>query len=175
MADTCFLLGVVDAQDTFGIIVCQESLIVAWLYDTYCSLLQRVFTSAPCDQQCIPRRTFATHEVQDMWLLKFQSLGPFVRDVPCQNATGRVGQCLGRAGMCRAGQAPRPLTSISQIRPALPFTFVNRAWASPAPQALTFIDRAWASPIPNPSLLSANPSLLLASSVAHSQTHLCNS
>ena len=65
-----------------------------------------------------------------------------IRDVACQTAMSRVGQWLGCAGPCRAGPAPRPLTSVSLALPAHP---------------LIFIDRAWASPAPNPSLLSTGP------------------
>ena len=85
---------------------------------------------------------------------------------------GRVGQWFGRAGPCRAGPAPRPLTSISQAQPSQTLTFIDRAWASPAPKPLTFIDRALGQPGPQP-LTSIgqtphfswpDPSLLLAKS-----------
>ena len=93
------------------------------------------------------------------------------RDVPCQTAMGHVGQWLGRAGPCRAGPAPRPLTSISQAQPPIPHFyqqglgqpgsptshFYRQGLGQPGPQPLTFIDRAQASPTPNPSLLSTGP------------------
>ena len=58
------------------------------------------------------------------------------------------------AGMFRA----RPRWTVSASGLAVPGR-ARPCRAGPDPQALTFIDRAWASPAPNPSLFSAGPRL----------------
>ena len=49
----------------------------------------------------------------------------------CQTTMGRLSQRFGRDGPCRAGPAPRPLTSSSQAWRAIPLTFISKAQASP--------------------------------------------
>ena len=75
---------------------------------------------------------------------------PGFKDVPCQTVSGRVGQWLSRAGSCRVGQW------LSHVRPcqAQPSPILHcyrQCLGQPSPsQCLTFVDRAWASPAPRP-------------------------
>ena len=84
---------------------------------------------------------------------------------PCRTVPGRPGpQPLTFIDRAWAGPAPNPSLLSKGPGPARPPSphFYRQGPGQPGPQALTFIDRAQAGPAPNPSLLLANPSLLLA-------------